>query len=114
MGIDLLQGTLDLIVLKTLSWGPMHGFGIARWVQQTTGDVLQVEEGSLYPALYRMENRGWIKADWALTENGRRAKYYKLTAAGRKQLASELAAWAQMQRAIGRIVAAKPAKREPA
>ncbi|HVX41420.1 MAG TPA: PadR family transcriptional regulator [Gemmatimonadaceae bacterium] len=111
MGIDLLQGTLDLIVLKALSWGPMHGFGIARWIQQTTGEVLEVEEGSLYPALYRMENRGWIKADWALTENGRRAKYYKLTAAGRKQLASELASWEQMQHAIGRIVSAK---RQPA
>lgn len=111
MGIDLLQGTLDLIVLKTLSWGPMHGFGIARWIQQTTGDALQVEEGSLYPALYRMENRGWIKADWALTENGRRAKYYKLTAAGRKQLERELASWDEIQAAIGRIVAAK---RQPA
>lgn len=107
MGIDLLQGTLDLIVLKTLSWGPMHGFGIARWIQQTTGDVLQVEEGSLYPALYRMENRGWIKADWALTENGRRAKYYKLTAAGRKQLDRELASWNEMQHAIARIVSTK-------
>ena len=80
--IDLLQGTLDLIVLRTLSWGPMHGFGIARWIQQTTEAALQVEEGSLYPALYRMENRGWIKAQWALTENGRRAKYYRLTAGG--------------------------------
>ena len=80
--IDLLQGTLDLIVLKSLSWGPMHGFGLARWIQQTTEDLLRVEEGSLYPALYRMENRGWIKAQWALTENGRRAKYYRLTANG--------------------------------
>ena len=69
--VDLLQGTLDLIVLKALSWGPMHGFGLARWIQQTTQDVLQVEEGSLYPALYRMENRGWIKAQWAITENDR-------------------------------------------
>src|SRR5579862_299589 len=91
--VDLLQGTLDLIVLKSLSWGPMHGFGLARWIQRTTLDVLQVEEGSLYPALYRMENRGWIAATWALTENGRRAKYYKLTAAGRRQLVLEAKSW---------------------
>src|ERR1700742_1527747 len=91
--IDLLQGTLDFIVLKTLSWDPMHGFAIARWIQQTTEHVLNVEEGSLYPALYRMENRGWIKAQWAITENGRRAKYYKLTAVGKKQLAIESQQW---------------------
>ena len=109
--VDLLQGTLDLIVLKTLSWGAMHGFGIARWIQRTTGDVLQVEEGSLYPALYRMENRGWIKAQWALTENGRRAKYYKLTAAGRRQLTAEAESWEQVSEAIGKIMTAK---RQPA
>jgi PadR family transcriptional regulator len=107
MPIDLLQGTLDLIVLKTLSWGPMHGFGIARWIQLTTGDALQVEEGSLYPALYRMENRGWIKASWALTQNGRRAKYYRLTATGRKQLAAESDAWDALTGAIGQIMSAK-------
>jgi PadR family transcriptional regulator, regulatory protein PadR len=105
--VDLLQGTLDLIVLKALSWGPMHGFGLARWIQLTTEDTLQVEEGSLYPALYRMENRGWIKAQWALTENGRRAKYYKLTAAGRRQLASELESWARMSDAMSKIVSAR-------
>src|SRR5215475_10019538 len=101
--VDLLQGTLDLIVLKTLSWGPMHGFGIARWIQRTTGDALQVEEGSLYPALYRMENRGFIKDSWALTENGRRAKYYKLTAAGRRQLEQESESWDQLTSAIASI-----------
>src|SRR3954449_7193180 len=94
--VDLLQGTLGLIVLKSLSWGAMHGFGLARWIQLTTDDVLQVEEGSLYPALYRMENRGWIKAQWALTENGRRAKYYKLTATGKRQLAVETKTWDQV------------------
>jgi PadR family transcriptional regulator PadR len=109
--IELLQGTLDLIVLKTLSWGPMHGFGIARWIQHTTEDALQVEEGSLYPALYRMENRGWIKAQWALTENGRRAKYYKLTAVGKRQLAAESESWDQLTGAIGKIMTAR---REPA
>src|SRR6476620_38593 len=78
--VDLLQGTLDLIVLKALSWRAMHGFGLARWIQLTTDSVLQVEEGSLYPALYHMDNRGWIKASWALDEKRRRAKYYKPTA----------------------------------
>src|SRR5499427_6302541 len=110
-GLDLLQGTLDLIVLKSLSWGPMHGFGLARWIQHTTEDLLQVEEGSLYPALYRMENKGWIKAQWALTENGRRAKYYRLTASGRRQLDAESESWAQLTGAIGRIM---DARREPA
>src|SRR3954468_24380414 len=94
--VDLLQGTLGLIVLKSLSWTSMHGFGLARWIQLTTDNVLQVEEGSLYPALYRMENRGWIKAAWALTENGRRAKYYKLTATGKRQLAVETKTWDQV------------------
>ncbi len=105
--IELLQGTLDLIVLKSLSWGPMHGFGLARWIQQTTEDLLRVEEGSLYPALYRMENRGWIKAQWALTENGRRAKYYRLTANGKRQLDAESESWARMTGAIGRIMTAR-------
>lgn len=105
--VDLLQGTLDLIVLKALSWGPMHGFGLARWIQLTTEDVLQVEEGSLYPALYRMENRGWIKAQWALTENGRRAKYYKLMAAGKRQLAAETRTWEQVSGAIAKIMVAR-------
>src|ERR1700748_3802935 len=108
--VDLLQGTLDLIVLKSLSWGPMHGFGLARWIQLTTDDVLQVEEGSLYPALYRMENRGWIKAAWALTENGRRAKYYKLTPAGKRQLAAESKSWDQLSVAIAKIMSSR---REP-
>src|SRR3954468_19143327 len=109
IAVDLLQGTLDLIVLKALSWGPMHGFGLARWIQLTTEDTLQVEEGSLYPALYRMENRGWIKAQWALTENGRRAKYYKLTAAEKRQLAAELETWARMAGAMAKIVGSRPA-----
>ena len=108
--VDLLQGTLDLIVLKALSWGPMHGFGLARWIQLTTENALQVEEGSLYPALYRMENRGWIKAQWALTENGRRAKYYKLTAIGKRQLHAESKSWDELSGAIGKIMSAK---REP-
>ena len=87
--LELLQGTLDVLVLRALSWGPMHGFGIARWIQRLTEDALQLEEGTLYPALYRMENRGWIKAEWRTTENNRRAKYYRLTAAGKRQLTEE-------------------------
>lgn len=104
--IDLMQGSLDVIVLKTLSWQPMHGFGIARWIQRATDDVLQVEEGSLYPSLYRMENKGWVKAEWRITENNRRAKYYKLTAAGRRQLATEQATWDTFAEAMGKIMSA--------
>jgi transcriptional regulator len=104
--VALLQGSLDLVVLKTLSWQPMHGFGIARWIQRLTDDVLQVEEGSLYPALYRLENRGLIKAEWALTENKRRAKYYRLTAAGRRRLAEEAQSWQRFSTAIGKVLAA--------
>jgi transcriptional regulator len=107
--LDLLQGTLDLIVLKSLSWGPMHGFGLSRWIQQTTDDAFQIEEGSLYPALYRMENRGWIKAHWSLTENGRRAKYYKLTAAGRRQLETEHESWRAMNVAMHKLMTARRA-----
>ena len=104
--VALLQGSLDLLVLKTLSWQPMHGFGIARWIQRLTEDALQVEEGSLYPALYRLENRGLIKAEWALTENNRRAKYYRLTATGRRQLADETRTWQRFTSAIGKVLAA--------
>jgi PadR family transcriptional regulator PadR len=106
--IDLLQGSLDVIVLKTLSWQPMHGFGIARWIQQVTEDVLQVEEGSLYPALYRMENKGWVKAEWGTTENNRRAKYYRLTAAGRRQLAQSSNTWQVFAEAMSKIMRAVP------
>jgi PadR family transcriptional regulator PadR len=104
--IDLLQGSLDVIVLKTLSWQPMHGFGIARWIQRVTDDVLRVEEGSLYPSLYRMENKGWVKADWRTTENNRQAKYYRLTAAGRKQLAQSATTWSTFAEAMGKIMRA--------
>ena len=106
--IDLLQGSLDVIVLKTLSWQPMHGFGIARWIQHVTDDVLQVEEGSLYPALYRMENKGWVKAEWGTTENNRRAKYYRLTAAGRRQLAQSSNTWQVFAEAMSKIMRAAP------
>jgi transcriptional regulator len=104
--VALLQGSLDLVVLKTLTWQPMHGFGIARWIQRLTDNTLQVEEGSLYPALYRLENRGLIKAEWALTENNRRAKYYRLTPAGRKRLAEETESWSRFAAAVGKVLQA--------
>ena len=102
--VDLLQGTLDVLVLKTLSWGPRHGYGVARGLQQMTDDVLQIEEGSLYPALHRMERRGWIESEWGLSENNRRAKYYRLTRTGRRQLTEERDNWARMTDAVTRIL----------
>ncbi|HEY2851809.1 MAG TPA: PadR family transcriptional regulator [Gemmatimonadaceae bacterium] len=104
--VALLQGSLDLVVLKTLTWQPMHGFGIARWIQRLTESALQVEEGSLYPALYRLENQGLIKAEWRLTENNRRAKYYRLTPGGRRRLAEETASWERFAAAIGKVLGA--------
>ena len=104
--LDLLQGSLDVIVLKTLSWQPMHGFGIARWIQRVTDGGFQVEEGSLYPALYRLENKGFVKAEWRITENNRRAKYYKLTASGRRQLAASTETWNAFAGAMAKIMTA--------
>ena len=91
--IDLLQGTLDLLVLKTLALEPMHGFGISQRIQQVSKDVLQVQQGSLYPALHRLERRGWIAAEWGASENNRKAKFYRLTRSGQKQLAEETVNW---------------------
>jgi PadR family transcriptional regulator len=105
--VGLLQGSLDLLVLKTLSWQPMHGFGIARWIQRLSEDALQIEEGSLYPALYRLEHRGLVKSEWRLTENNRRAKYYRLTATGRRQLAQEADTWQRFSMAVGKILQAE-------
>jgi transcriptional regulator len=107
--IDLLQGTLDVLVLKALSGGPAHGYGIARWLEQVTDDVLHIEEGSLYPALHRMEQKGWIESEWGLSDNNRRAKYYRLTPVGRKQLRSESATWSVYSRAISKALLAEPA-----
>ena len=101
---ELLHGTLDALVLKTLSWGPRHGYAIARWIEQATDDALQVEEGSLYPALYRMERKGWIEAEWGLSESNRKVKLYQLTAAGRARLALELAQWRQFSAAVSKIL----------
>jgi PadR family transcriptional regulator len=101
---QLLQGTLDMLVLQTLRLGPAHGYTIARMIQQRSDEVLQVEQGSLYPALNRLEDRGWIASYWATSENNRRARYYKLTAAGRRQLTEEATRWDQMVRAIARVM----------
>ena len=101
---DLLQGTLDLLVLQTLNLEPMHGWGIAQRIQQVSCDVLQVGQGSLYPALYRLEYKGWIKSEWGNSENNRRAKFYRLTAAGRKQLQSELETWDRLSSAISLVL----------
>ena len=96
----LLQGTLELLVLKTLSWGPMHGYGIASWIEEATSDVLSVEEGSLYPALYRMTRKGWIKGEWGTSENNRKAKYYSLTSEGRRQYRDQLSGWQRFAAAV--------------
>ncbi|HET6936181.1 MAG TPA: PadR family transcriptional regulator [Candidatus Angelobacter sp.] len=102
--IDLLQGTLDLLILNTLNIGPMHGWGIAQRIQQVSKEVLQVGQGSLYPALARLEQRGWISAEWSTTENNRRARYYSLTRAGRKQLEKELGEWERLSAAIALVL----------
>lgn len=104
--VEFRQGAIELLILKTLSWGPQHGFSIARWIQDTTNDVLCLEEGSLYPALHRMEDKGWIDAEWGLSENNRRAKFYRLTTEGRKQLASETRDWWRYADAVSRVLTA--------
>ena len=101
---DALQGTLDLLVLTTLSRGPQHGYGIAAHIQSISDDMLRVEEGSLYPALHRMEHLGWVRADWQITENNRRARLYRLTAAGRKRLDEEQEKWGRFTIAIGKFL----------
>lgn len=108
--LDLLRGTLDLLILKTLSWGPMHGLGVVRWIEQVTRQRLQIEEGALYPALHRLEEKGWLEAEWGYTENGRRAKYYQLSAAGRRQLAAELSKWSRYSEAVRLVLTAEGAR----
>jgi transcriptional regulator len=101
---ELPQGTLDMLVLKALSLGPMHGYGIGQRIQQLASEMLQVEEGTLYPALYRIEARGWISSEWGVSENNRRARFYKLTRAGRKQLAVEESQWQHLSLAINKVM----------
>jgi PadR family transcriptional regulator PadR len=101
---DMLHGTLDALILKTLVTGPRHGYAIARWLEETTGEALTIEEGSLYPALYRMERKGWVEAEWGMSELNRRAKLYRLTPKGRKQLAAETEHWARFAAAVSKVL----------
>jgi PadR family transcriptional regulator, regulatory protein PadR len=102
--LELLQGTLDMLILRTLQWAPRHGHGIGQAIRQQSDDLLKVETGSLYPALHRLEKRGWLESEWGVSEANQRAKYYRLTAAGKAQLVREQDRWSQLVRAIGRIM----------
>jgi transcriptional regulator len=102
--VDLLQGTLDLLVLRTLQAGPLHGWAISQRIQQISEDVLRVNQGSLYPALHRLENEGWIEAEWGASENNRRAKFYRLSRSGRKKLEEETASWERLAAAVARVL----------
>jgi PadR family transcriptional regulator, regulatory protein PadR len=104
---QVLQGTLDLLILKTLSLAPMHGWGLTHRIEQLSNDALQVGQGSIYPALVRLEQRGWIVTEWRVTENSRRAKYYRLTTAGRRALGNEVASWQRFVNAVGVVLAAE-------
>jgi len=106
--VDLIQGTLNVLILKTLSQGPMNGYGIARSVRETTAGNIEIEEGALYPALHRMEHREWIAAVWGVSENNRRAKYYRLTPLGRKVLRARTASWERLVDAVGKVLYAEP------
>lgn len=102
--LDLLQGTLDLLVLRTLAWGPMHGYSVARLIKQRSNNVFLVEEGALYPALHRLQRKGWIESEWGLSENNRKARFYQLTARGRAALKAELAEWDRYTRAVAGVL----------
>ena len=107
--LELLQGTLDMLILRTLRWGPQHGHGIGQAIRTQSDDLLKVETGSLYPALHRLVKRGWLKADWGVSQANQRAKFYRLTAEGKKQLVREESRWAQLVHAIGRVMKPAPA-----
>ena len=102
--IELLQGTLDMLILQTLQWGPQHGYGIVQALRTQSSDVLQVETGSLYPALHRLERQGWVRSEWKQTESRQRARYYRITASGKKQLISDLGRWERIVEAIGSVI----------
>jgi transcriptional regulator len=102
--MDVLRGTLDLMILKALSSGELHGYGLTQWIRRTTDDALSIEDGALYPALHRLEERGWIRAEWGVSENNRRAKYYSLTARGRRALERETDSWSRFSEALWKIV----------
>ena len=102
--LELLQGTLDLLILKALTWRPLHGYAVAAWIRETTNQRLQIEEGALYTALHRMEKRGWLESEWGLSENNRKAKYYQLTTQGRKQLRAKTAVWTEYAGAVFQVL----------
>lgn len=102
--VDLIQGTLNVLILKTLSWGPMNGYAIADWIRRATRGDIELEEGALYPALHRMEHRGWLAAEWGVSENNRRAKFYRLTPDGRKMLRERTKSWGRLVTAVGRVL----------
>ena len=106
--LELMQGTLDVLILKSLSWGPLHGYAVAELVRERSGEELKVEEGALYPALHRLEKRGLLEAEWGLSENNRRAKFYRLTAAGRERLGEEVASWNRLAAAMGMALGSTP------
>ena len=110
--LELLQGTLDMLILRTLQWGAQHGHGIGQAIRQQSDDLLKVETGSLYPALHRLEKRGWLKSEWGVSEANQRAKYYRLTATGKAQLSREHDRWSQLVHAIGRIMNPSPASED--
>jgi PadR family transcriptional regulator PadR len=107
--LELIRGTFDLLILKTLSWGPLHGLGVLRWIETVTDQRLLIEEGALYPALHRLEQRRWVSAEWGFSESNRKAKYYRLTPLGRRQLTAELSRWARYTEAVGMVINAKGA-----
>lgn len=107
--LELIRGTLDMLILRTLSWAPMHGLAVLRWIESATGDKLQIEEGALYPALHRLEQRGWLDATWGFTDQNRKAKFYRLTIVGRRQLTAELSRWRRYTEAVALLLAAEPA-----
>jgi transcriptional regulator len=111
--LNLLQGTLDILVLKALASGPLHGYGVARWIRETTEDALQIEEGALYTALHRMKKRGWLESDWGLSENNRKAKYYSLSPTGQKQLRSGASTWTLYAEAVFKVLRAPEGKVAP-
>lgn len=104
--LDVVRGTLDVLILRALSWGPQHGYAVSQWIREQTDDELLVEEGALYPALYRMETKGWIEAEWGSSENNRKAKFYALTSDGRRHLKQEMATWERYTQAVSRILSA--------
>jgi transcriptional regulator len=108
--VELLQGTLDMLILQTLRWGPAHGYGIVQALKSQSGEALQVETGSLYPALHRLERQRWVKSEWKQTESNQRARFYRITKAGKKQLAADTGRWQQMVSVIGNILNGKPAE----